>query len=144
MFFCVMGLFFIFFTSNNTTKNPHHTTETTIHVNKRVQLKTQIADEPKERSIGLSHHTFLNPDEAMLFIFEKTGLYGFHMPDMDFSIDIFWLDENKKVVFMKEYARPEDFPEVYTPTVPALYVVETVAGFASDHSISIGYQFNWE
>lgn len=107
-------------------------------------LDTQIADTNTERQTGLSHHTELKKNQAMLFIFDRVGNYPFWMKDMDFPIDIFWLNESKQVVAIKEFADPSEYPHSYNPDANALYVLETVAGFADTYGIEYGQAFSWE
>ena len=120
-----------------------HQHDISVYSESGVHLETQIADTPAKRTIGLSDHIILRKNQAMLFIFQQPGLYAFHMPDMDFPIDIFWLNSEKEIVFIKQNADPKDFPELYRPTQPALYVLETVAGFANKNDINVGDSFNW-
>jgi uncharacterized membrane protein (UPF0127 family) len=134
---------FILFSGNTKRTDNIHRHDIDIIVNNDVVLKTQRTDSSKERTIGLSSHEYLDVDEAMLFEFSLPGLYGFHMPDMNFPIDIFWLNEKKEIVFIKEDADPSDFPEIYKPDTPALYVVETVAGFGRNNNLNIGNSFAW-
>ena len=122
--------------------NPEHRLDTTITI-KGIELKTMIVDTPEGRSLGLSDHTILHKDEAMLFIFNRVGVYPFWMKDMDFPIDIFWLNENKEIVFIKEHAEPSDYPKSYNPRTGARYVVETVDGFAHENEIEIGNSISW-
>lgn len=103
-----------------------------------VSLTALIADSEALRTQGLSGTQSLEKDRAMLFVFEKPGIYPFWMKEMRYPIDIIWLDEAKHVVFIKENATPESFPEAFTNTQPAKYVVEVVAGFAKEHGVEIG------
>ena len=100
-----------------------------------------IAKNDATRTKGLSDKTSLGPNEGMLFIFEQSGDYPFWMPDMHFPIDIIWLDQNKKVVFIAHNAQPcpskSDCPNI-EPKKEALYVLEVNAGFAKKHNIGIG------
>ena len=120
----------------------NHRIDTLVLIN-NVELETMISKNSNERSIGLSQHLSLANNEAMLFVFDVSSVYSFWMKDMDFPIDIFWLNENKEVVFIKENAQPSDYPQSYKPTSKALYVLETVKGFADTHEIEIGNQFSW-
>jgi uncharacterized membrane protein (UPF0127 family) len=102
------------------------------------QLNLLIAQTEEERNQGLSGRTSLAQNEAMLFIFDTIGYYGFWMKDMHFAIDMIWLDQNFKVVSIQPNVTPESYPTVYQPTAPALYVLETNAGFAAQHNIQYG------
>ena len=120
-----------------------HRVDIPIYVND-IKLETMVVNTRESRNLGLSNHSMLAHDEAMLFVFDRVGMYPFWMKDMDFPIDIFWLNKDKQVVFIQENASPNDYPESYNPKVYALYVVETVAGFSEKENIKIGSQFSWE
>ena len=102
------------------------------------QLKALLADTPAKQEKGLGGRDGLSNDEAMLFLFDIPAPYGFWMKDMRFTIDIFWLDVSKKIIFIKEQVLPASYPEIFTPTAPAKYVLETNSGFAKENSIKIG------
>ncbi len=104
-------------------------------------LKLEIADTPAERTQGLSGRASLPEDAGLFFVFEQPGLYEFWMKDMKFSIDIMWLDENYKVVGIKENATPESYPQTFLPEQPALYALETNVGFVRKNNIKIGTNF---
>ncbi len=97
-----------------------------------------VADTDIERAQGLSGRESLAISEGMLFVFEKSGIYPFWMKDMSFPIDIIWIGENLKVVYVKENATPQSFPEVFTPNLPALYVLEVNSGMVVEEKIKIG------
>jgi uncharacterized protein len=103
-----------------------------------VQVAIEYARTPAEREQGLSGRTEIPENYGMLFVFEKPSTYAFWMKDMQVPIDIFWLDENKNVLYFFENALPEKYPETYAPSEPALYVLETRAGFAKANNISVG------
>jgi len=109
-----------------------------------VSVRAVIADTTTERSIGLSGYEALNKDQAMLFVFDTLDYHSFWMRDMNFSIDIIWLDENKEVVFIKESAEPQDFPESYKSPAKALYVLEVYDGFVVDEKVQIESTFSWK
>mgnify|MGYP001575727381 CR=1 FL=1 len=121
----------------NSEKNSNYVFNQKIIV-KNVPIKVAIVDTEDERASGLSNRRPLKRDEALFFVFESPGLYGIWMKEMNFSIDVIWFDENLKVVFVKENFSPESYPEVAYPSVKALYVLETQAGLAEEHAISIG------
>ena len=74
----------------------------------------------------------------MLFSFPKDGRYGFWMKDTLVPLDIFWLDEQGRVVSIAEQVAPATYPDVFYPSAPARYVLETAAGFAQAHAIKTG------
>ncbi len=101
-------------------------------------LQIDLADTPATRERGLSGRVALAPDHGMLFVFEKKDRYGFWMKEMNFSIDIIWIDEAKKVVHIEKNVSPESFPKIFTPTEPAKYVLEVSAGFSDRNGLMVG------
>lgn len=103
-----------------------------------ITLNIGIANTNEEREQGLSEKSGLKEDEGMLFIFENEGYYGFWMKDMNFPIDIAWLDKDKKIIHIENNISPETYPKIFTPISPNLYVLETSANFFENHKIKIG------
>ena len=103
-----------------------------------VPLSLIIANDPDSREKGLSGKEKLLPDSAMLFVFQQPDRYGIWMKDMKFPIDIIWLDENYKVVYFKENARPDSYPEIFLSPKKALYVLESNIDFIQSHDIQVG------
>ena len=101
-----------------------------------LSLRIDYALSEAAREKGLGGRVNIPSDYGMLFVFQKDGLYGFWMKDMLVPIDIFWLDDKGQVVSIAENVATSSYPNVFYPTVPARYVLETAAGFASEHSIA--------
>src|SRR3989338_5042145 len=62
-----------------------------------VKIKAELADTPEKRALGLSGRETLGNDEGMLFVFDEPNTRQFWMKNMNFALDIIWIDENKKV-----------------------------------------------
>jgi uncharacterized membrane protein (UPF0127 family) len=103
-----------------------------------VVLTAQVADTEASREQGLSGTNALDEIHAMLFTFNTPGLYTFWMKDMNYSIDMIWLDANKQVVFTKQHATPESYPATFGPTKPAQYVLEVADGFTEKYHVEVG------
>lgn len=102
-------------------------------------FKTRVAKTPDEREKGLSNTTALREDQALLFVFETDEKWSIWMKDMNYPIDIIWLNKDKKVVHIVKNAPPESYPdEKFTSKEEARYVVELVAGTADKKSIKVG------
>jgi len=85
----------------------------------------------------------LAENEGMLFIFENEGYFGIWMKDMNFPIDIAWLDKDKKIISIEKNVDPETYPKVFYAQkndlpILSLYVLETSAGFLGKNNIQIG------
>lgn len=107
-------------------------------------VEIQIADTEIERTAGLAGKLSLPENEGLLLIFDEPGKHGIWMKDMKFSVDILWLDEDFVVIDFKENIPPGAYPEVFTPSVPALYVLEVNAGIADKYDIKIEDKFIYE
>lgn len=103
-----------------------------------VSLRIEVASTSVAQERGLGGRESIPDDYGMLFVFPKDGLYGFWMKDMLVPIDIFWLDAQGQVVSISERVATSSYPNVFYPSVPARYVLETVSGFAQAHTIATG------
>lgn len=76
----------------------------------------------------------------MLFVFDRPGPYAFWMKNVRMPLDIIWLDESRRIVWIVDNAPPcttEPCP-LYAPPRTALFVVEVAGGFARRHGIATG------
>lgn len=97
-----------------------------------------VSNTPISRAQGLSGTTSLEPDTGMLFVFEEPGLYGFWMKEMNYSIDMLWLDREKKIVHIESNVLPSSYPQIFISKTAAQYVLEVPAGFVSKNLVNIG------
>lgn len=104
-------------------------------------VEASVADSIAERIRGLSDTPFLPDHVVKLFAFGAPGNHSIWMKDMNYSIDIIWLDEDGEVVHIEESVSPESYPESFDSPVPAWYVVEANEGFVSTNSIVLGDDF---
>lgn len=109
-----------------------------VQVGNSILDNIEIADTPALREQGLSGKPSIDADYAMLFVFEKPDIYYFWMKDMNFPIDIIWLDENLVVVGLEENATPASYPASFGPEAAAKYVLEVQAGIAKKESLKLG------
>ena len=101
-------------------------------------LNVEIAETADQQTLGLGKRSSLPADQGMLFIFDQPQILYFWMKDMEFSLDIIWLDENYKVIGWSASVSPETFPETFSPSAPAKYVLEVNAGFVEKNSVKVG------
>lgn len=101
-------------------------------------VQVEVADTDEERTLGLSGRESLVENSGLLFVFETEGYHGIWMKDMNFPIDIAWLDKNKKIIHIEHNVSPETYPKVFNPPTPSLYVLETNAGFFQKFNIGVG------
>ena len=106
-----------------------------------VELKTEISDNHLSRAKGVAGRKSIPVSRAMLFVFDYEGAHGIWMKGVRFSIDIIWLDKEKKVVHIQKSVNPNTFfekpPRVFYPDKKALYVLETKGGWAEGVGLGI-------
>lgn len=107
-----------------------------------VILGAELADSSAKQVRGLSGRMRLGARDAMLFQFPQERRYGMWMKEMNFAIDIIWIDNNLNVVDFVANATPDTFPHVFEPSLPATYVLETEAGFIKKNGISTSSQIS--
>jgi uncharacterized membrane protein (UPF0127 family) len=101
-------------------------------------IVVELAETPAQRTLGLSGRDSLPKDEGLLFIFDQESESNcFWMKDMNFAIDMVWLDSDKNVVTIKENATPESYEtrETFCPDQPAKYGLEINTGKAAELGI---------
>lgn len=98
----------------------------------------QIADSQDEREKGLSGQKQLSKKGGMLLDFNKDGNWGVWMKDMNFNIDIAWLDNDGKVVGEQKNVAPNTYPNSFTTSVDSRYVIELPAGTLAQNNINVG------
>ena len=103
-----------------------------------VSLRIEYATSTEGWERGLGGRASIPNDYGMLFVFQKNDKYGIWMKDMLVPIDIFWLNDQGQVVSIAQSVATSTYPNVFYPTGPARYVLETAAGFANEHGIATG------
>ncbi len=101
-------------------------------------LKAELVSGTRALRRGLSKKEKLPEGEGMILMFRQEDYHGIWMKDMQFSIDIIWLNKEKEVVDYKTNVSPESYPKKFYPIKPAKYVLEVNAGFIEEKEIQIG------
>jgi uncharacterized protein len=106
---------------------------------KDVSVLASVANTWPDRIKGLSDTPFLPEQVVKLFVFDTPGRHSIWMKDMKYSIDILWVTEAGVINHIVTGATPESYPDTFfEPETPALYVIETAAGFVATHGIVVG------
>ncbi len=105
-----------------------------------IPINLSIIDKPALLVRGLSLHKPINKNEGLLFVFKEPDFHGIWMKDMKFAIDVVWLNEDKKVIHIREDFSPGSYPEVAYPDAKSLYVLEVGSGFVKDNKITTGME----
>ncbi|MEK7194095.1 MAG: DUF192 domain-containing protein [Patescibacteria group bacterium] len=101
-------------------------------------LSAEIVDTPEGRGRGLSGRKSFNNGEGMLFIFDTPAKYGFWMKDMNFDLDMVWIDDVKRVVGISKGVTKESYPHIFYPPSEIKYVLEIPSGFSDTAGLDVG------
>ena len=101
-------------------------------------LKAEIASTDKQKVKGLSGRESLAEDEALILEFDEEDYHSIWMKDMNFSIDVIWLNSDKEIVDFKGNLSPDSYPQTFTPQRRAKYVLEVNSGFIESEKLNIG------
>jgi uncharacterized protein len=102
-----------------------------------------IARTASEQSKGLGDRASLPTNEAMLFPFPNTAVRCFWMKNMEFSLDMVWLNSDQQIVHIQSDISPNTYPETFCPATPAQYVLELNAGQAKAANLQLGQTLNF-
>ncbi len=107
-------------------------------------ITAQVAMTGEERNQGLAGVEQLASDAGMLFVFDNSSTHSMWMKGMKTSIDMVWLDEGGKVVYLATNVPVPaegdiEFP-VYQSDEPARYVLELAAGTVDAAGIAEGQE----
>lgn len=106
-----------------------------------LEVPVALADTTALRQHGLSDTASLPAGVGMLFVFPAPAVQGFWMKDMQYPLDIVWMDSAMTVVGIASNVMPDTYPQVFYSPAPVQYVLEVNAGYAQMHGIAVGKQF---
>ncbi len=110
-----------------------------IFLPKGTSITAELAITEAEKQKGLMLREMLLPDQGMLLVFEEESIYYIWMKNMRFSIDILWLDREKRIVYIEKNVPPckkEPCPSYYSKT-PSMYVLELKAGRVDENKLKL-------
>lgn len=139
----VIGVLFLYLHTTTTPKKTIISSGFTDGILKSTttSIAISIADTEDERSLGLSGTQSLPENAGKFFVFPQPGVYGFWMKDMNYGIDIIWLDSTLSIVGIESEVLPESYPNVVYPPSDILYVLEVPARFSTTHGLLVGQSF---
>lgn len=107
------------------------------------QLLVEVVNSEPAREQGLSGRTHLADGHGMLFDFTNTAWRrpGFWMKEMNFDIDIIWINNNHVIGITPRIPAPKnpgDNLPTYSPPGDITHVLEVPSGWAERQNIKIG------
>ncbi|MGQ9644423.1 MAG: DUF192 domain-containing protein, partial [Ignavibacterium sp.] len=110
--------------------------------NTKAKIDIEIADDDYQRQLGLMNRNEMKENQGMLFIFPRQDWLSFWMRNTLFSLDMIFVDENKKIVTIHKNTRILSDTS-YPSSKPARYVVEVISGFTDKYNIQVGDKIDW-
>lgn len=102
-------------------------------------FNVELAITPSEKSLGLMHRESMNEDAGMLFIYKSEGRFSFWMMNTYIPLDMIWIDKDHVVVDITKEAQPCGVScPGYSPSEPAMYVLEINGGISDKIGLDVG------
>ncbi len=101
-------------------------------------VDVRIADDFAKRYTGLSDTESLDDDEGMLFIHDEPGTYSYVMRNMNFPIDIVFIDEDGYITEIHSAPVEENQDDLTSYTGEGQFILEVNEGYMADRGITIG------
>ena len=100
-------------------------------------IEIEIMQSPEERALGLMYRQKISEDQGMLFIFDQPLKVNFWMKNVQFSIDMIFIDETNTIVHIEKNVPPchKDPCPTYSSISEVKYVVEVVSGFCDKFNV---------
>ena len=103
----------------------------------QITIDIEIADTDFDIQTGLMYRDSMENNQGMLFVFENDEERFFYMKNTKITLDLVYINSNKKVASFQKNTKP--FDESSLPSdAPAKYVLEINAGLVDLLSISVG------
>lgn len=110
------------------------------------RFQVEVASTPEQLRKGLSERPFLKPRNGLLFIFPNEGIQSMWMPNMNFPLDIVWIDSYKTIVKIETNVQPcfqNKNCKSYSSVYPVRYAIELNAGDAQRIGLYVGLKLSF-
>ena len=104
------------------------------------RFTVEVAESREKQALGLMFRESMPDDHGMVFIFPAEGMRSFWMKNTKIPLDIFYFDEDLRLVNVSENTPPCRSSRCpgYPSTGPAKYVLELNAGKAAELGVKPG------
>jgi uncharacterized membrane protein (UPF0127 family) len=102
--------------------------------------RLELALTPEDQALGLMYRESLPDRTGMLFVFEDAQPHHFWMKNTMIPLDMIWMDESGKVVYVSANTPPckAEPCATYGPDGPARQVLEIAGGMAAKENVTVG------
>jgi len=110
-------------------------------------IRAETAVDTRDVLRGLAFRDSLAADHGLLYVHAKTGYYGYWMYQVNFPLDMIWMDDSHTIVDLVENAPPCKTAASKCPHYgglhPARYVLEINAGLIHKYGLHLGQTITW-
>jgi uncharacterized protein len=102
--------------------------------------RLELALTPEDQALGLMYRESLPDRTGMLFLFDASEPHHFWMKNTMIPLDMIWMDESGKVVYVSANTPPckAEPCATYGPEGPARQVLEIAGGMAAKENVTVG------
>lgn len=102
--------------------------------------RLELALTPEQQALGLMYRESLPDNAGMLFVFDASEPHHFWMKNTMIPLDMIWMDESGKVVYVSANTPPckAEPCATYGPDGPARQVLEIAGGMAAKENVTVG------
>jgi uncharacterized protein len=115
--------------------------EGTIRIDDDV-IKVEVAESRADKQRWLMFREERLPlNSAMILVYEKSDLYSMWLLNIEYNLDLIWINEDGNIVYMVKDAEPcknafDAASCTYKNTKAAKYIIAAASGFIDEHDIT--------
>ena len=105
-------------------------------------IKVEIAESRADKQRWLMFREERLPlNSAMILVYERSDLYSMWLLNIEYNLDLIWINENGNIVYMVKDAEPckntfDAASCTYKNTKAAKYIIAATSGFIEEHDIT--------
>jgi hypothetical protein len=101
-----------------------------------VTVRTEVADDPSSRAVGLMGRASLATDAGMLFVYPDQARRSFWMKNTPLPLSIAFINRTGQIVHITQM---QPLSEAPVPSVhPTMYALEMTTGWFEAHAVKVG------
>ena len=106
---------------------------------KELSVQAELAITSRDHELGLMYRDDLCENCAMFFVFDSNVTNGFWMKNCLIPLDVIFIDQDGRVVDIKEDFEPceQDPCPIYVPQEPYRYVLEVNSGWCRKNDVDL-------
>lgn len=99
-------------------------------------VTAEVADTPRERSIGLMGRAGLAPDSGMIFVYPDEAVRSFWMKNTPLPLSIAYISKAGRIVHIADMVPLSPAP--VSSVHPTMFALEMTKGWFEEHAVKVG------